>query len=95
MPLERDYRILTPNPHSSVTWKRECRSRSAAERINSRTEGSFGFERHFIRGKAKMTARVGLALAVMVALAVGHMKAGRPERMRSPVCCTGYYAAAG
>ena len=32
-----------------------------------------------------MTARVGLAVAVMMALAVGHIKAGRPEKMRSLV----------
>ena len=31
-----------------------------------------------------MTARAGLAAAVM-ALAVGHVKAGRPEKMRSRV----------
>ena len=36
-------------------------------------------------GKAKMTVRAGLALAVMMALAVGHIKAGRPECMRSLV----------
>ena len=29
-----------------------------------------------------MTARAGLAVAVMMALAVGHIKAGRPEKMR-------------
>lgn len=32
-----------------------------------------------------MTARVGLALAVTMALAVGHIKAGSPECMRSLV----------
>ena len=59
------------------------------ERINSRIDNSFRFERHYIRGKAKMTVRVGLAVAVMMALAVGHIKAGRPEKMRSLVseCC--------
>jgi hypothetical protein len=32
-------------------------------------DNSFGFERHFIRGKAKMQTRVGLALAVLMAMA--------------------------
>ncbi len=32
-----------------------------------------------------MTMRVGLAVAVMMALAVGYIKAGRPECMRSLV----------
>lgn len=87
--LERDRRIFTPTPCDSPSWRRAYRKRNAVERINSRIDNSFGFERHFIRGKAKMGARVGLALAVMMALAVGHIRAGRPECMRSLVsgCC--------
>ena len=95
VPLERDRRIFTPTPCGSVSWKRAYRRRTAVERINSRIDNSFGFERHFIRGKAKMTARVGLALVVMMALAVGHIKAGRPECMRSLVAGAGYYADTG
>jgi hypothetical protein len=45
----------------------------------------FGFEQHFIRGLAKMTTRVGLAIAVMMAMALGHIKAGRAQQMRSLV----------
>lgn len=37
------------------------------QRINNRIDNNFGFEGHFIRGKNNMTARVGLALAVMMA----------------------------
>ena len=89
VPLEGDRRIFTPTPCGSPSWKRAYRRRSAVERINSRVDNSFGFERHFIRGKDRMRARVGLAVAVMMALAVGHIKAGRPECMRSLVsgCC--------
>ena len=76
-----------------MSWRRAYKRRNAIERINSRIDNSFGFEKHFIRGKAKMTARVGLALAVMMALAVGHIKAGRPEYMRSLV--SGCYADTG
>ena len=83
--LEKNHRIFTPTPRSSVRWKREYRRRSSLERIYSRMDNSFGFEKHYIRGVAKMTARVGLALVVMMALAVGHIKAGRPEYMRSLV----------
>ena len=93
VPLERDRRIFTPTPCGSVSWRRAYRSRGAMERINSRIEGSFGFERHYIRGRAKMNARVGIALVVMMALAVGHIKAGRPECMRSLV--SGCWARAG
>jgi len=73
-----------------VSWKWAYRHRSAVERINSRIEGSFGFERYFIRGKDKMTAWAGLAVVVMMALAVGHIRAGRPECMRSLVSGCGY-----
>ena len=55
------------------------------ERINNRIDNSFCFEKHFIRGQAKMKTRMGLALAVMMAMALGHVKAGRIEQMRSLV----------
>ena len=91
--LEKDRRIFTPTPRGCASWKRAYGLRNAIERINSRIDNSFGFERHFIRGKARMTARAGLAVAVMMALAVGHIKAGRPEKMRSLV--SGCWARAG
>ena len=71
------------HPHRAAVFVEEG-IQAPIERINSRVDNSFGFEKHYIRGKGKMTARVGLALAVMMALAVGHIKAGRPECMRSP-----------
>ena len=55
------------------------------ERINSRLDNSFDFETHYIRGRAKMKTRVGLALAAMMALALAYMRAGRAERLRSLV----------
>jgi hypothetical protein len=80
-----DRRIFVPTPHGSPSWQRGYNRRSALERINNRIDNSFGFERHFIRGQAKMQTRVGLALAVMMALALGHIKQGRPQQMRSLV----------
>ena len=44
-----------------------------------------GFERHYIRGQAAMTVRVGLALAILMALALGHVLEGRPGQTRSLV----------
>ena len=81
----RDRRTFTPTPWGSPSWKRGYARRAALERINSRLDGSFGFERHFVRGRAKMKTRLGLAVAVMMALALGAVLAGRPERMRSLV----------
>jgi hypothetical protein len=89
---EQDRRIFTPTPHGSPSWQRGYHRRSALERINNRIDNSFGFERHFIRGRAKMQTRVGLALAVMMAMALGHVKAGRLGQMRSlvrPIPATG------
>ncbi len=83
--LEVDRRIFTPVARSSYAWEREYKKRTAVERVNSRLDVSFGFERHFIRGLKKMEIRVGLALCVMLAMAVGRIKKGRQELMRSLV----------
>jgi len=82
---EHDRRIFTPTPYGSPSWQRGYHRRSALERINNRIDNSFGFENHFIRGQGKMRTRVGLALAVMMAMALGRVKTGRLEQMRSLV----------
>ena len=40
---------------------------------------------HYIRGKAKMTVRCGIALCVMLAMAVGRIKEKQADKMRSLV----------
>jgi len=50
------------------------RVRSAAERVNSRLDVSYGFDRHFIRGQAKMRLRCSLAMVVMLAMALGRVR---------------------
>lgn len=85
IPLEADRRAFTPIPRESLTWRRTYAKRMAVERVNARLDVSFGFEQHTIRGLRKMRARVGLALAVMLAMAVGHVGEGRSELMRSLV----------
>jgi hypothetical protein len=89
---QQDRRLFVPTPYASPSWRRGYNRRRALERINNRLDHSFGFEQHFIRGKAKMQTRVGLALAVMMAMALGHVKAGRRDQMRSlvrPIPATG------
>ena len=83
--LEIDRRIFTPVSRSSYAWEREYKNRTAVERVNSRLDVSFGFEKHFIRGLQKMEIRVGLALCVMLAMAVGRIKEQRQDLMRSLV----------
>jgi hypothetical protein len=43
---------------------------------------SYGFERHFIRGLAKMKLRMGLAMVVMLSMALGRIK----EKQREDMC---------
>jgi hypothetical protein len=83
--LEIDRRIFTPVSRSSYAWERGYKKRTAVERVNSRLDVSFGFEKHFIRGQKKMEVRVGLALCVMLAMAVGRIKEEHQELMRSLV----------
>ena len=83
--LEIDRRIFTPVARSSYAWEREYQKRTAVERVNSRLDVSFGFEKHFIRGIQKMEIRVGLALCVMLAMAVGRIKEQQQGLMRSLV----------
>jgi hypothetical protein len=45
-----DRRIFTPLARSSYAWERTYAKRTAVERVNSRLDESFGFERHYIRG---------------------------------------------
>jgi len=55
------------------------------ERVNSRLDRVFGFEEHFILGRKKMKLRVGLALPVMLAMALGRVKESQAEKLRSLV----------
>jgi len=85
VPLTVDRRIFTPVDRSSYAWKRLYKGRTAVERVNSRLDVSFGLEVHTIRGQRKMQFRAGLALCVMLALALGHIRERRPEKIRSLV----------
>lgn len=83
--LEEERRIFTPLARSSYVFKRVYKKRTAVERVNSRLDVSFGFENHFIRGIKKMKLRCGLALIVMLAMAVGRVKEKQEEKLRSLV----------
>ena len=86
IPLARhDRRIFTPTPHGSPSWRRGYRRRAALERIYRRVDHDFGLERHFVRGQTRMQTRIGLSIAVMMAAALGHVRAGRHRYMRSLV----------
>ena len=72
----REGRAACERMGGSPSWKGGYRRRAALERINARLDRSFELEQHFIRGLSRMRTRVGLALSVMMALALGHVRAG-------------------
>lgn len=79
--LDEDRRVFVPVARSSYKWARLYRRRNAVERINSRLDVSYGFERHFVRGLAKMRLRLDLALITMLAMAVGHAREAEGEEV--------------
>ena len=85
VPLDTDRRVFTPIDRSSDSWEREYAKRTAVERVNSRLDVSFGFELHTIRGLTKMRARCGLAILVMLTVALGRIRQQHPELLRSLV----------
>ena len=87
IPLAHNRRIFMPTPYGSPSWHRGYRRRSALERIYRRIDHDFGFERHFVRGRPRLQARqrTTLAVTVMMAMVLGHVRAGRPGHMRSLV----------
>ena len=88
VPLDTDRRIFTPIPRDTPTWQKLYAARTSVERVNSRVDSGYRFDHHTIRGLAKMQTRMGLALAVMLAMAVGFIGKGKPELMRSLVGST-------
>ena len=80
--LDLDRRVFTPIPRDTPSWNRAYAKRSSVERVNSRIDHVLGFERHTIRGLPKMQMRMGLALAVMLAMAAGAIKEGRTQDIR-------------
>jgi len=85
IPLEKDRRIFTPLPRDSKSWPEAYAKRTAVERVNSRIDRVLGFEHHTTRGLKKMEARVSIALVVMLSMALGRIRNGQPELMRSLV----------
>lgn len=85
IPLAENRRVFTPVARSSYWWKDFYDERSAVERVNSRLAGPYGFEHPFIRGLAKMRQRISMALTIMLAMALGRIRADQPEHLRSLV----------
>jgi hypothetical protein len=85
VPLELDRRIFTPIARTTAKWDKTYDRRTAVERVNARLDRVLGFELHFIRGADKMQTRITLALIVMLAMALGRIRVGQADQMRSLV----------
>lgn len=83
IPLSDDWRVFTPLARHCHAWEKAYDHRTSVERVNSRIDLLLGFERHFIRGLAKMQARVGLGLLVLLSMALGRIRANQADLMRS------------
>ncbi len=84
---EKDWRIITPLPRSSHLGENLYKKRTSVEPVNGRLDVSFVFKNHFTRGQQKMKLQVGLALCVMLAMAVGRIKQKQNRKKRSLVKC--------
>ena len=82
IPMSQEPRVVTPLPRHSHKWRRLYAGRTAVERVNSRLDNVFGFENHTIRGLKKMRTRCTLAVVVMLAMALGRIRANQAEAMR-------------
>lgn len=83
IPLNENRRIFTQVARCSYKWKTLYKTRTSVERVNSRLDVSFGFEKHYIRGLSKMKLWSGLALSVMLAIALGRIRQKQTDLMRS------------
>jgi hypothetical protein len=81
--IEKDRRMFTPVARDSAAWERGYDRRTAVERVNSRIDRVLGFEQHTIRGIKKMEARVGIALVVLLSMALGRIQVGQRDQMKS------------
>jgi len=85
VPLSTDPRIFTQVQRESYKWERLYRKRTAVERVNSRLDGAYGFEERRTRGLERTTLQVGLALMIMLAMAVWRVRNEQEGMIRSLV----------
>ena len=83
--ISEDRRIFGPVARDGYKWKRIYARRTAVERVYSRLDVSFGFEKHTVRGLAKMRTRVSMAYITMLGMALGRVRQKQPELIRSLV----------
>jgi len=71
---EQDWRRFGPVAHGTKKHKRLYNGRTAAERVNSRLKCGLTLDELTVRGKKKITMKLDLAIIVLYALALGHLR---------------------
>jgi len=52
--ITQNQRVFCPIDRTSYKWGKYYKKRTAVERVNSRLDGFFGFEKHYLRGLRNM-----------------------------------------
>lgn len=72
--ISEDPRVFTPIARDSYKWKREYKKRTSVERENGRIDRDLGFEKHTIRGQAKMEMYITMGFLVQLSMAKGKIE---------------------
>ncbi len=83
--IDINRRLFTPLPRSTYKWKKTYNKRTSIERLNSRIDEFFGFEKHFYRGLKKVKLRLSLSFITMLSMALGRVHQKQFEKIRSMV----------
>ena len=78
---DEDRRIFTPIARDSKKWKRLYNKRSGIERMNGRIDRDYKFEKHTIRGLAKMDMFITVTLIVYLGMAKAKIDRGVTEHL--------------
>jgi len=82
VPLDRDRRLFGPIYAHSYRFEDLYKGRTSIERLFYRLDHLYGFERHTVRGLARMQLRMAMALTAMLATALGWVQADRVKDLR-------------
>ncbi|MDE6233240.1 MAG: transposase [Lachnospiraceae bacterium] len=78
---EEDRRIFTPVARKSHKWKSLYKKRTGVERINGSIDRDYQFERHTIRGLAKMTMFITVSFLIYMVMAKSRIEKGQTEHL--------------
>jgi hypothetical protein len=71
---EQDWRRFGPIAHGTKKRKRLYNGRTATERVNSRLKDGLTLDELTVRGQKRITLKLDLAIIVLYALALGHLR---------------------